>query len=135
MDGAYKKHFIPLESNPDVFNKLIRLLGASPSLSFEDVLSLELSFPYPVFALILVFPTTESYENRKTLEDARLEECRGGEVDNDIIWFKQTINNACGLYGILHALSNGPARDLLGESGLSDIFFIFSNRTQNPVLS
>ncbi|KAK1767900.1 peptidase C12, ubiquitin carboxyl-terminal hydrolase 1 [Phialemonium atrogriseum] len=34
------------------------------------------------------------------------------------MWFKQTINNACGLYGILHALSNGAARDMLEPNSL-----------------
>ncbi len=29
---------------------------------------------------------------------------------NDI-WHKQTINNACGLYGILHAVCNGDTRN------------------------
>ena len=27
----------------------------------------------------------------------------------DVVWFKQTINNACGLYGLLHAVRNGGA--------------------------
>lgn len=39
--AIYRKHFIPLESDPDVFNELINLLGVSPSLRFEDVLSLD----------------------------------------------------------------------------------------------
>ena len=32
------------------------------------------------------------------------------------MWFKQTINNACGLYGVLHAVSNGDARAAISES-------------------
>ena len=27
------------------------------------------------------------------------------------MWFRQSINNACGLYAILHAISNGEARN------------------------
>ncbi|KAK5018710.1 ubiquitinyl hydrolase 1 [Cryomyces antarcticus] len=29
------------------------------------------------------------------------------------MWFKQTINNACGLYSILHAICNGDARNFI----------------------
>ena len=112
----YRKHFIPLESDPDVFTNLINLLGVPPSLCFEDVLSLDGPhfFPRPVLALILVFPTAESYESQKAVEDASYEETSGGDGEN-IVWYKQTINNACGLYAILHALSNGVARDMLGR--------------------
>ena len=35
-----------------------------------------------------------------------------GEGD-DVLWFKQTIGNACGLYGLLHAVTNGKARDYI----------------------
>jgi ubiquitin carboxyl-terminal hydrolase L3 len=116
--AIYRKHFIPLESDPDVFNELIRLLGVSPSLRFEDVLSLDGPHPLPgpPLALILVVPTTEGYERRKHVEDAAYGEISRGE-DDDIVWYKQTINNACGLYAILHALSNGAARDVLGKFG------------------
>lgn len=112
----YKKHFIPLESNPDVFNELINLLGVSPSLRFEDVLSLDgpYVFPRPVLALILVMPTTDGYERRNAVEDATYEESNSGQGE-DIVWYKQTINNACGLYAILHALSNGVDLDVLGK--------------------
>lgn len=115
---TYTKHFIPLESNPDVFNNLIGLLGASKSLTFEDVLSLDEPdlLPHPTVALILVFPTTSDYEARKAAEDAERGEYRNSGDDEDILWFKQTINNACGLYGILHALTNGEARDMIGNS-------------------
>jgi ubiquitin carboxyl-terminal hydrolase L3 len=117
----YRKHFIALESDPDVFNELIRLLGAPQSLQFEDVLSLDGPhlFPRPVLALILIFPTTEGYERRKDLEDATCN--KANYVDDDgVVWYKQTINNACGLYAILHALSNGEAREVL-----SKLYFVF----------
>lgn len=112
----YRRHFIPLESDPDVFNELISLLGVSPSLRFEDVLSLEGPYllPRPVLALILVMPTTNGYERRKAIEDATYDESDSGQGE-DIVWYKQTINNACGLYAVLHALSNGVALDVLGK--------------------
>ncbi|KAJ9666301.1 ubiquitinyl hydrolase 1 [Coniosporium apollinis] len=111
----YKKHFIPLESNPELFTQLIHQLGISPSLAFQDVYSIEdpdlLSFiSRPVLALILVFPTSEVYERHKVQEEATARDYGGAGDDQPVMWFKQTINNACGLYGILHAVSNGDAK-------------------------
>ena len=113
--AIYKKHFFPLESNPAVFNRLIHSLGSPRCLEFQDILSLDDPdlLPHPALALILIFPTTDSYEQQKTIDDAGRNEYEGSNND-DIVWFKQTINNACGLYSILHALSNGAARDTLG---------------------
>jgi len=117
--AIYRKHFIPLESNPDVFTELIHKLGISPSLSFQDVLSLDpelLSFvPRPVHALILVFPTTEEYERRVSVEDFNVKDALDGEEDGEVVFFRQTINNACGLYAILHAVCNGETRNSFGQ--------------------
>ncbi|KDQ55562.1 hypothetical protein JAAARDRAFT_59590 [Jaapia argillacea MUCL 33604] len=112
---THRKSFIPLESNPTVFTQLIHDLGISSDLQFEDVYSIDepdlLAFiPRPVLALILVFPTSPTYERRKNVrEDARAMYEGYGEGE-DVVWYKQTIYNACGLYGILHAVSNGEAR-------------------------
>ncbi|KAF2186522.1 cysteine proteinase [Zopfia rhizophila CBS 207.26] len=112
---TYRKHFIPLESNPEVFTELVHKLGLSKSLSFQDVLSLDdpelLAFiPRPAYALILVAPTTAMYEKRAMEEDAEAEYYEGFGEQEDMVFFKQTIHNACGLYGILHAVTNGDAR-------------------------
>lgn len=84
--SIYRNHFIPLESDPDAFNGLVNLLGVSPALSFEDALAFDGPhfLPGPALALILVMPTTDSYETRKTLEDATSEETRA-EEDEDIV--------------------------------------------------
>lgn len=117
---AYRKHYIPLESNPAVFTKLIHQLGVSDSLAFHDVLSIadpELLalIPRPALALVLVFPTSAAYEQQKRKEeDSRDHYALSGE-DERVIWYRQTINNACGLYGILHAVSNGDARGFIGK--------------------
>ena len=121
---VYTKHFIPLESNPDVFTELAHKLGLSTSLVFEDVLSLDdpelLGFlPRPAFALILVFPTTDDYEKRVQDEDAKVEEFRTSGGAGDLVFFKQTINNACGLYAILHAVCNGEARQKIGTIAMT----------------
>ncbi|KAH6882945.1 hypothetical protein BKA58DRAFT_374168 [Alternaria rosae] len=120
---AYNKHFIPLESNPDVFTELAHKLGLSASLVFEDVLCLDdpelLGFlPRPAFALILVFPTTDDYEKRVQDEDTKLGELQAYGGTGDVIFFKQTINNACGLYAILHAVCNGEARQKIESDSI-----------------
>jgi ubiquitin carboxyl-terminal hydrolase L3 len=75
----YRKHFIPLESNPDVFTDLIHKLGVSATLSFRDVLTLDEPdlLPRPAIALILIFPTSEAYESQKAKEEAKRDEYIG----------------------------------------------------------
>ena len=112
VDGNFKehrKHYIPLESNPEVFTQLIHTLGVP--LEFWDVFSIDdpellVMIPRPVFALVLVFPTTKAYEKQCELEEASRDEYTGCGEKEDVIWFKQTIHNACGLYAILHAACN-----------------------------
>ncbi|GIK02219.1 ubiquitinyl hydrolase 1 [Aspergillus viridinutans] len=115
---AYRKHYIPLESNPVLFTHLIHQIGVSPVLAFHDVLSVDdpellAITPRPALALVLVFPTSSDYE-RNLEEQGRLipDDYETGEGEN-VMWYKQTINNACGLYAILHAVSNGDARDFI----------------------
>lgn len=114
---TYAKYFIPLESNPDVFNKLISHLGASGSLKFEDVWSLdEPHLDHPAVALVLVFPTIKDYEAKRDAEYRERGEYGTDEDNDNALWLKQTIQNACGLYAILHALMNGEARALIGTT-------------------
>jgi ubiquitin carboxyl-terminal hydrolase L3 len=115
--NKYRKHFIALESNPEVFTKLSHKLGVSEAFCFVDVLSLDLveMLPRPALALILTFPTSAEYERHKSTEDAEREEYT--EIDEDgVIWLPQTINNACGLYALLHAVFNSEARHLIRKS-------------------
>ncbi|KAL8953139.1 MAG: hypothetical protein Q9222_000960 [Ikaeria aurantiellina] len=72
-----RQTFIPLENNPEVMTKLIHVLGLSPTLAFHDVYSLDdpslLAFiPRPVYALLLVFPVTRTYEAMRKAEDESL---------------------------------------------------------------
>ncbi|KAF2502536.1 peptidase C12, ubiquitin carboxyl-terminal hydrolase 1 [Lophium mytilinum] len=123
----YRKSFIPLESNPDVFTELIHELGVSSTLCFQDVLSLDdeelLAFvPRPALALVLVFPSSSTYETHVAADEAARPDYTGSSDDEDVNWFKQTIYNACGLYGILHAVCNGKAREHIAlNSTLSDL--------------
>lgn len=104
----YKKSFIPLESDPEIFTELMHDLGASSNLQFIDIWSLEDDYigfiPRPVFALILILPPCPTYEEQRDTTRNITTHDENGEP----VWMKQTINNACGLYGILHSVCNIP---------------------------
>jgi ubiquitin carboxyl-terminal hydrolase L3 len=111
-----RKSYYPLESNPEVFNELIQLLGASSHLAFDDVYSLDEPelLPHPALALVLVLPEGPLIEAYAAdAPDAK--EYSGSGAHEPVVWFKQTIYNACGLYAVLHALSNGEALNHLGK--------------------
>ncbi|KAF2690407.1 cysteine proteinase [Lentithecium fluviatile CBS 122367] len=110
-----RKRFIPLENNPEVMSSLVHNLGLSKKLEFHDVFSIDepelLSFvPRPAYALLLIFPVSETYEKFRVQEDKDRPVYDGSGPDEEVIWYKQTIGNACGLIGLLHGVSNGTAR-------------------------
>jgi ubiquitin carboxyl-terminal hydrolase L3 len=99
---------------------LLHKLGLSKTLQIHDVYSISdpelLAFiPRPALALLLVFPVSAVYESQRMAEDAPLSEYAGKGDDEPVIWYRQTIRNACGLMGLLHAVSNGPAKGLIGR--------------------
>ncbi|KAI9712750.1 MAG: ubiquitinyl hydrolase 1 [Bogoriella megaspora] len=119
-----KKHFIPLESDPTIFTHLAHHLGLSPRLAFIDVLSLSepsllALVPRPALALILTFPASKDYDARLAAEDADKREYEGYGEGEDVLWFRQTIGNACGLYGLLHAVGNVGGGGWVGEFGFN----------------
>lgn len=112
--------FIPLEANPQLMSDLLHKLGLSKELGVHDVYSLHdadmLGFvPRPALALLLVFPVSAAYESYRLAEDATLPEYAGKGDGEPVVWFRQTIRNACGLMGLLHATANGPAREFVRE--------------------
>lgn len=113
------RRVIPLESNPEIFNNLAQKIGVSPVVQFYDVYSLTdkdlLAFlPQPVFGIILLFPITKEYEQYREQTDKSVEPYANEKTDK-ISWFKQTIGNGCGFYGLLHLVANLP-RDLIIEN-------------------
>ncbi|KAK2060151.1 ubiquitin carboxyl-terminal hydrolase, family 1 [Colletotrichum caudatum] len=122
--------FIPLEANPELMSSLLHKLGLSPALSVHDVYSLTdpdmLSFvPRPALAVLLVFPVSAAYESHRLAEDSLLEEYKGKGPNEPVVWFRQTIRNACGLMGLLHAVANGPAREYIQKP--SDLNTLIEN--------
>ena len=94
---------------------LMHTLGLSPTLQFHDVFSIDepdllAIIPRPAHALLLVFPVSQTYEKFRHDEDADKAEYEGKGEREEVVWFKQTIGNACGLIGLLHSTSNGAAR-------------------------
>lgn len=95
---------------------LMHQLGLPETLGFTDVYSIDepdllALVPRPSHALLLVFPVSQRYEAGRIAEDTELPEYDGSGPDEPVMWFKQTIRNACGLIGLLHAVSNGVVRD------------------------
>lgn len=73
----YRKHFISLESNLELFAELTHELGGSSAISFDDILSIDSPellalVRQLVHALILTFPTTPLYEEDKRKEEEEL---------------------------------------------------------------
>jgi ubiquitin carboxyl-terminal hydrolase L3 len=108
------------ENNPEVMSALVHKLGLSQSLSFHDVFSIDdpdlLAFvPRPATALLLVFPVSKSFEKFRAEEDADKPAYDGKGQEEEVLWYRQTIRNACGLMGLLHAVSNGGAKSFIGS--------------------
>ncbi|CCH41317.1 Ubiquitin carboxyl-terminal hydrolase [Wickerhamomyces ciferrii] len=99
---------IPLESNPEIFTTFAHKLGLTESFVFHDVYSLTepelLSFiSRPSPAVILLFPVSPDYNEAKKKEESSRELSL---QDEEVVWYKQTIRNACGLYALLNSISN-----------------------------
>jgi ubiquitin carboxyl-terminal hydrolase L3 len=73
----------------------------------------------------LFYPTTPEYEAKKAVAEALREEYLGNDGQAEpVVWFRQMINNACGLYAALHAVCNTPSRFYFGRCLLCAWFHI-----------
>lgn len=109
-------------------NPLAHKLGLAPDLAFYDILSLNdkelLSFvPRPALALLFIFPYTKLHKDARNAEDAALPDYAGSGAKEPVLWFKQTVRNACGLMGLLHCVANGEARTHIQEGSELDQLF------------
>lgn len=113
-----RKTWVMLENNPEVMNQLAEKLGLSSDLSFYDVWSLDepellAHIPRPALALLVILPFTPAWDKDRQAEDAGKGDYEGHGPDEPVIWFKQTIGNACGSIGFLHCAINGPAAEYI----------------------
>lgn len=100
-------------------NALAKKLGLSDELAFYDVYSFDepellVHIPRPVHALLVIIPPTPAWKADREKEDIALGDASSyyhggpaGTGDEPIIWFEQTIGDACGSYGLLHCAVNG----------------------------
>ncbi|KIP12846.1 hypothetical protein PHLGIDRAFT_17540 [Phlebiopsis gigantea 11061_1 CR5-6] len=121
----YRQTFFPLEANPVVFNEVMQGLGVASSLTFVDVLSIDdpdvLAWvPRPALALVMVCPDSPAYKAKRRELDSQKGEYTGKGGEEPAIWWRQTIYNACGLYGLLHAVTNDPARRYIQKGSILD---------------
>uniref|UniRef100_A0A8D0DVS7 Ubiquitin carboxyl-terminal hydrolase n=1 Tax=Salvator merianae TaxID=96440 RepID=A0A8D0DVS7_SALMN len=126
--------WLPLEANPDVTNQFLKQLGIHPAWQFVDVYGMEpelLSMvPRPVCAILLLFPVTEKYETFRTEEEEKIK-AQGQEVKSSVYFMKQTISNACGTIGLIHAIANN--RDKISfETDSSLKRFLDDSSTMSP---
>ncbi|KAM3459287.1 hypothetical protein MY5147_003471 [Beauveria neobassiana] len=127
------KKVIPLENNPEVFTSLLHDLGLSHELGFYDVYSIDdaellAMIPRPAHALIFITPSKMYYASRKEdgiACDMAVEELTYNKTadDDHIMWFRQTIGNACGLYALIHSVANGQGNRYVQQGSLLDRLF------------
>lgn len=104
------KTWFPLESNPDVMNEYMGKLGLNTDkYSFIDILSTEDwaldMVPKPALAVLMLFPLATAEEEFRHEQGKRLE-AEGQHISPNVFYMKQTIGNACGTIGLLHAAGN-----------------------------
>ncbi|KAJ3841329.1 peptidase C12, ubiquitin carboxyl-terminal hydrolase [Lentinula raphanica] len=101
-----QNRWIPLESNPEWASKA----GVDTAESqFSDIYGLDQELlamvPKPVKAVLLLFPISKTLEAKRREDDEKIRSTSQSSLKN-IFWIKQTISNACGTIGLLHALAN-----------------------------
>ncbi|XP_028762543.1 ubiquitin carboxyl-terminal hydrolase 3 isoform X2 [Neltuma alba] len=122
-EKASAKRWLPLEANPDVMNQFLWGLGL-PGSEAEccDVYGLDEELlemvPKPVLAVLFLYPLTS-----KTEEERLQQENEKKEHSTKVYFIKQTVGNACGTIGLLHALGNITSEIKLTEGSFFDRFF------------
>ncbi|KAF9932402.1 Ubiquitin carboxyl-terminal hydrolase isozyme L3 [Linnemannia zychae] len=126
--------WLPLESNPEVIDKYVRDLGVPAPWRYVDVMGLDeelLAFvPQPVHAVILLFPCTPKYEEFVKEEGQRIDK-EGQTVSPNIVFYPQTISNACGTMGVLHSIANNWAHGGLIQPKEGSVIKKFLDKTIN----
>lgn len=122
-ESAGAKRWLPLEANPDVMNQFLWGLGlpldeaeCCDVYGFDEEL-LEM-VPKPVLAVLFLYPLTAQSEAERIQQE-------GIEMDpsSKVYFMKQTVGNACGTIGLLHAVGNITSEIKLTEGSYLDKFF------------
>ncbi|XP_066429245.1 ubiquitin carboxyl-terminal hydrolase isozyme L1 [Eleutherodactylus coqui] len=87
--------------------QLLKKVGVSPTVKFVDVLGFESdylkSFSHDVCAVLLLFPLTQQHEEFRKKQD---DEHKDKEPDAKVYFMKQTMENSCGIVGLIHATAS-----------------------------
>lgn len=124
---APKRDFVPLESNPTAINKYMQGLGCSTEhFCWAELLSCEEwafgMVPENRLAVMLNFPITEAVRADEALERQRIA-ATPQLVDASMFFCNQTIGNACGTVGIIHAIGQAKQQVDLPLTGWLNAFF------------
>ncbi|KAL9541177.1 hypothetical protein MBANPS3_009266 [Mucor bainieri] len=113
------QRWVPLEANPEIIHKA----GVDPKYNYVDVLGFDpellAMLPPHVEAVVFLFPITEAYEKFKDEEEAHLIKLEQS-ISPDVVFFKQTIANACGMIALLHSVASNDD-EIVGPGLFNDI--------------
>ncbi|CAN6580624.1 unnamed protein product [Malus baccata var. baccata] len=117
------KRWLPLEANPDVMNQFLWGLGLQEDeAECYDVYGLDGELlemvPKPVLAVLFLYPITAKTEEERMMQANEKQEPKG-----NVYFMKQTVGNACGTIGLLHAVGNITSEIKLVEDSFLDRFF------------
>lgn len=105
-----EKHWVPLESNPDLINKYLGQLGLPPHWTVTEIFGLDESLldmvPQPVRAVILVYPITANSEAFNESEAQSVAQSQRSIDSDGVFYVKQTVGNACGTIALIHSILN-----------------------------
>jgi len=125
--------WLPLESNPEVMNKFLAGMGVPEPWQIVDVYGLDSELlamvPQPVLALLLLFPTSDKYEEHRMQQDAELKE-KGQVVSPNVFYMKQFLRNTCGTVALIHAVANNVDKITLGDGSLKQ--FLEESKDLSP---
>nr|XP_029116666.1 ubiquitin carboxyl-terminal hydrolase 3 isoform X6 [Elaeis guineensis] len=126
-EGTAAQKWLPLESNPDVMNQFIWGLGVpKDEVELYDVYGLDDELlemvPKPVLAVIFLFPDTAQVG---WSDNEQVVGCGKKEPSDKAYFLKQieSLGNACGTIGLLHAIGNATSEIQLIDGSCLDRFF------------
>lgn len=97
-------------------------------VEFNDVYGLDEEMlemvPKPVLAVLFLYPYTSPSSSEMQIEQAQSSEAEKKKPTSEKVYFtKQTVGNACGTIGILHAIGNALSEIKLREDSYLDRFY------------
>uniref|UniRef100_A0A0D9YVU1 Ubiquitin carboxyl-terminal hydrolase n=2 Tax=Oryza TaxID=4527 RepID=A0A0D9YVU1_9ORYZ len=122
------KRWIPLEANPDVMNQFMWGLGvAEGEAQFCDVYGLDdellAMVPQPVLAVLFLYPLTSLDDDEEESGAAATSTAGDKDLSKRVYFTKQTVGNACGTVGVIHAIGNAASKLKLVEGSYFDRFY------------